>query len=506
MKIEQKSIPLKASVNLEVMSPEEEDKIVRASSLESLKSLFPDLRKGNDDLLKVSFNVAVANLVNSNNHGILGKDVENCMESFLHKPFNIEHNNSSIVGHATNYGFTTFGDNELIKKITAKYSKELVPFNMALGGVVYKRADPYYADLLKRSGNKTDYWYGAISASWEVLYDEYVIALGSKKLSDAEILYDDKRVGELTKYLSDEEGGSGFLKDGTPIYRIVTGGLLPAGVGFTFTPAADVKGIEVEDESDESKNGKSFGAEGESGGDEPEAEVFEIRMTLEEKELMVANLKKDFLEEISQNEKKSVSKKRHMKIKDITDITEDALKESTASEIRDFIKDQLAAKDSVFSEVEAAKVTEIEAKAKEVEAKEAELKDSLAKVSELEVKLSEVETKFSEVLAAQEETQKGIAFNERMSALDEQFEVSDDQRQVIAKQIRDLSDEDFASWSVDFSKLVVAKSKESDGKPDKALSNASSSEEIPNSQEQGDEQENSFAKYKESFAKVSFSV
>ena len=271
-------------------------------------------------------------------------------------------------------------------------------------------------------------------------------------------------------------------------------------MGFTFTPAADVKGMEVEDECDNVKNGKSFGNE------DSESQVVEIRMTKEEKDLMVANLKKEFLEEISQNQKIPVSKKRHMKIKEIADITEDSLKESTASEIRDFIKDQLTSKSSEFLEIEASKVAEIEAKAKEIEAKETALKENLVKVSELETKLLEVETKLSEVQAAKEKNEKAVAFNERMSALDESFDVSDEQREVIAKQIKDLSEDEFKSWSLDFGKLVVAKTKGSDGEPSKALSRASSEEKIPNSQEPEEDNNVSFQRYKKSFANVSISV
>jgi hypothetical protein len=502
MKIEQKSLELTASVNWEPVNEEEEDKLLKASSLESLKALYPNLKKGNDDLLKVSFNVAVANLVNSNGHGILGGDADACMESFVHKPFNIEHESSLVIGHATNYGFSTFGDNKIISKITPKYSKELMPFNMSLGGVVYKRADPYYADLLKRSSKKGDYWHNSISASWEILFDEYVIALGSKRLADAEIVKDDAKVKELSAYLNDE-GGSGFMKDGTPVYRIVLGNLLPAGVGFTFTPAADVRGIEVEDEIDsKNKKTKSYSSKGETEElEQEEPEVIVISQTREE---IKAELKEEILNEISQNKEKVVTTKRRMKIQDITDITEDALKESTASEIRDFIKEQLSVKSTEFKALEDAKAQEVAAKEQEVKAKEAELEEKVLKVSALESKLEEIEKSLQEVTAAKEKMEKQVAFDERMTTLDEKFEITDSQRQVVAKQIRDLSDEDFQAWLGDFGKLVSAKAEGDAPNTNKTLSQASSQEDVPNSQE--GEEVNDFAKYKKSFANVKVSV
>ena len=44
--------------------------------------------------------------------------------------------------------------------------------------------------------------------------------------------------GKLKAY-----GGSGKLDDGTKIYRLLRGDIYPLGIGFTTTPAADVKGL-----------------------------------------------------------------------------------------------------------------------------------------------------------------------------------------------------------------------------------------------------------------------
>lgn len=494
---------MNASVQTEQISEEEEEKLIKASSLDSLKVLFPDLKKGNDDLLKVSFNVAVANLVNSNGHGVLGADAVACMENFVHKPFNVEHNSSMVIGHATNYGFSTFGDNKIIESVTGKYTKSLLPFNMALGGVVYKRADSYYADLIKDSSKKGNYWYGAISASWEILFDEYIIAIGSKRLADAELVKDDEKVKELTRYLADEEGGTGFMKDGTPVYRIVVGNILPAGVGFTFTPAANVKGLAVEDELDGNKKTKSYSNEDpsvasiwlEANPAETEDVVSELKTFVEEKF-------EEIKEQISQKGNLSVSKKRHMKITDISDINEETLKESlAATDIRNFIKEQLSAKDAEFKQAEEAKAKEIAAKESEIAAKEAELSAQIAKVTELEEKVSKVETSLTEVQAAKSAMEQSIAFNERMQIVDEKFEIGDEQREVIAKQIKSLDEDGFNSWLNDFGKILAAKSS---GDVSKTLSSASSKEDVPNAQEQ--EEVSDLEKYKKSFAKVTISV
>lgn len=511
MKIAQRSISFSADVQASKLEEEEIEQIAKASSLESLKDLYPTLKEGNEDLLKVSFNVAVANLVNSNGHGILGADANEVMESFVHKPFNIEHETSMIVGHATNYGFTSFGENKIIPKITARYSKRLEPFNMALGGVVYKRADNHYADLLKESAtDERSYWYNSISASWEMLYDEYVIALGSKRLADAEIITDDKQVAELTKYLADEKGGSGFMNDGTPVYRIVSGGLLGAGSAFTFHPAADVKGLNVEDESDAKKKCKKVYSNEDTEEFANEEDKPEIEASKEKENILeiVAEIKKD----VSQLKDTSVTKKRIMKIKDITDINEDTLKEVQASEIRDFIKVELAEAAKKYEELEAAKAEAEKAKADELQAKADEVEEKVQKVSELEASVESLQEELKEIKEAKAAQEKQDTFNARMETIDNEFEVEDEQRAIFAKQIRDLSDEEFKSWVSDLKTILASKpeteteTEEEEGGSERTLSSASSTEDVPNAQDQEEDSSNDLEKYRKSFAKATVTV
>lgn len=492
---EPKKLSGSSKVEVSAFEDGEVEKICKASSIDSLKALFPKIGKVNDDLLKVSFNVAVANMINENGQGMLGSDGKKCIKNFLHKPYNIEHESSMVVGHCTNYGFSTFGDNQLIESLGSEYTENLMPFNMALGGVVYKRADKYYADLLKESDDDSSYWYHSISASWEVLYDEYVIALGSKKLADAEIIYDDARVEELTPFLLDE-GGLGYLNDGTPVHRVVVGaGIIPAGVGFTFTPAAKVKGLNVAEvvEKAKKKDRKrvySFD------------DVASIKAFLEENDKKIEN--KD-----SQPSKTPVLK-RSMKIKEVADITEDSLKEATASDIREFIKEQIRVKNDEYVQLETQKAEEIKAKETAATQKEQELTEALSKIEDLTSQVSDLDSKLVEAVASKETVEREVAFNEHMASLDEEFEISDKQRAVIAKQIKDLGADEFENWKESFATFLSPKTaevpeKEEEGSTGESLASKTSPEEAPNASEV-EEGEADYEKYKKSFANVKISV
>ena len=81
-----------------------------------------------------------------------------------------------------------------------------------------------------------------VSASWEIGFSEYQIAVGSKNLKEAEIISDPKKITEMKGMLR-AFGGKGVMDDGTPIYRLIVGDVYPLGIGFTMKPAANVKGI-----------------------------------------------------------------------------------------------------------------------------------------------------------------------------------------------------------------------------------------------------------------------
>jgi len=216
------------------------------ASLENLRPLIPqdiDLDK-NVDLLAVAFNAAVVNKFNRNGDGIDSETAIRLKDYFVHKPTNIEHNKNKVVGHIINSSFSEFLTNNLIDD-----DEELLnstdPFNIALSSVVYKMVNPAFAELIEKSANESDEFGGIISASWELGFTDYEIAIGSSDLRDAEIIKGSQKE-EFDKYLK-ANGGEGVMDDGTPVHRLVVGEIFPLGIGFTSNPAAEVEGVYLED-------------------------------------------------------------------------------------------------------------------------------------------------------------------------------------------------------------------------------------------------------------------
>ena len=156
---------------------------ISSANIENLRSLIPNsvnLEK-NIDLMGVAFNAAVVNEFNKNGDGINTKTAIESVQQFIHKPTNIEHNKKKVVGHIVNAGFSDYSDSSLLVNIDEETNE---PFNIALGAVVYKTVDKEFFETLKTSTDPKSKMHNKVSASWEVGFSEYKIAVGSKYLKD----------------------------------------------------------------------------------------------------------------------------------------------------------------------------------------------------------------------------------------------------------------------------------------------------------------------------------
>lgn len=216
--------------------------------IEDLRKLLPDENtiKENPDLLYTYFNAAVVNLINLNGDGILTDTALSIAKYFKNKPMNIEHYRGNVVGYITNVGFSSFEDSKLISEDILKDSKE--PFNIALAAIVWKHVDPslvrYLEDGNSEKEGKDDFGYKLpeMSTSWEIGFNDYIIAVGSKNLNKAKLVTDPTEIEKLDPYLICN-GGTGFTKDGLEVYRVITGDARPLGCAFTTNPAAAVQGV-----------------------------------------------------------------------------------------------------------------------------------------------------------------------------------------------------------------------------------------------------------------------
>jgi len=171
--------------------------IVSKASLESLKSLIPSSVNldANVDLIGAAFNAALVNRFNKNGDGIDTNTAIAFKNYFIHKPTNIEHKKQRVVGHIVNSAFSAIGSNEIISDEQVK--GKLDPFNISLAAVVYKTVDRNFADALMESNDPESNLFQRISASWEIGFNEYMVAVGSSDLSQAEIITDKKQIEEF---------------------------------------------------------------------------------------------------------------------------------------------------------------------------------------------------------------------------------------------------------------------------------------------------------------------
>ena len=219
-----------------------EASLISKASLENLAPLVPDNINydENVDLMGVAFNAAVINQFNKNGDGMDTSTAIKYTDKFIHKPTNIEHDKQKIVGHIVSAGYSKFGSSELMGEEEVKTIKE--PFNISLGAVLYKTINPNFTNLVKNSLDSESDKYQKVSASWEVGFNSYVLAVGSDKLSEARIISDPEEIAKLQGNLR-SYGGNGKTDKGETINRLIMGDIYPLGIAYTLNPAADVKGL-----------------------------------------------------------------------------------------------------------------------------------------------------------------------------------------------------------------------------------------------------------------------
>jgi hypothetical protein len=390
---------------------EEEDRYLATASINQLKKFLPthvnlDVNK---DLLGVAFDAFVVNRGNKNGH-IIGNDIALAMiPNFINKPFNIEHNRKTIVGFCTGYGFSAFGSSAPLTIEEIQNTTD--PFNVVLSGFVWKVANPEFAAELVESSDPSSGKYLSVSASWELGFNEFNIAQGSKNLNEATIIEDEEQLLEMKDSLK-VFGGSGISASGSPVYLNLQGNVLPLGIGFTNNPAAEVKGVIVRDEDSDYK---------------ADANLNDI------------------------NNKKSVHSntedvKNNMQINKLEDITDEAIKEISANAVREFISNEIAKHAKDWS----AKVNE----------KETSLEAAVAEATALKTDLESIKSEVAAMQGAIKANEIAANFQRRMSLVDEEFNLTDADREIVAEDLNAIeNDEAFTKWYNRFSVLASGKKK-----------------------------------------------
>jgi|TARA_R110002051_G_C8752001_1_gene500336 hypothetical protein len=421
---------------------EERDKYLALASAIEVAQFVPDIDTEKQvDLLPVAFNAFVANRVNKNGDVVDTDTALSFYKDFKNKPINIEHNRDRVIGTILTAGFSEFGTDKLLTEEEVRETER--PFNVTLGGVIWKVVNKNISNLIENSADPTSEDYMRISASWELGFTDYNLVLlegTNKNIENGVVVENEQEILDLENNLK-ALGGDGMTEDGDYVYRKVVGDVVPLGIGLTETPAADVKGVST----DKTKE-KIDTAEEEMLKDltskialgPVEKNTFaEVDKTSQKQEKIVIN----------QNEEKV------MKINSIKDITDESLKQLSASAVSDYIESELKEASERFSADKSMvenNLKEAQEKIDSVSAEHDRIKAELESVSE---KLSGLET---------EKTKKEAEelFNKRMASLDESFVLADNDREVLAEQVKDLNEEGWESFSKRIDVLLRDKSRE----------------------------------------------
>jgi hypothetical protein len=409
---------------------------ISKANIENLRGLIPtsvDLDK-NIDLMGVAFNAAVVNEFNKNGDGMSTKTAIDSVQQFVHKPTNIEHDKTKIVGHIVNAGFSDYSDSTILINVD---ENEQNPFNIALGAVIYKTVDKDFFETLRRSTDPKSKTHQTVSASWEVGFSEYQIAVGSKNLKDAEIISDPQKIIEMKGMLR-AFGGKGLMDDGTPIYRLIVGDVYPLGIGFTMKPAANVKGIISEDFKEKEEINKS---------DKSQA----------------TQLKK-ISNKISQNLKNTVNNTKIMELETLLSEIKASLTEKKFSE------EAIAGMTATFADAIKQKDEEYQASLEAAEQEKVKIasanEELQASVESIKEELKSAQERIAEFEAAKTAEEAVARFNARMEEIDSLYDLEDSDAAFIAEKIKglDATEESFASFKSELEIFWASKNKEAKAK------------------------------------------
>jgi len=408
-----KDLPFKqsfSSIQIKPIVSEEKDKLLSLASLNELSHFIPNIDITKDiDLLPIAFNACVVNRVNKNGD-IIDTDTALAMyKNFVNKFIDTEHNRQKIIGVILTASISEFGTDKSLSEDDVRGSNK--PFNITLGGIVWKAVNQDLCDLIEESNDPTSENYLNVSASWELGFSGYKIvelASGEKNLVHPIEVTDPEQKEMIKKYLKCF-GGAG-VKDGKTFYRMPNENVIPMGIGLTEKPAADVVGVAVKEDKQ----------------DENETKVDTKTSNSEE-----------IQENFSQSNENNVKIERinNMKITSIQDITDENLKQCTASVITQFIASEI----QKASEVYAAEKADKENMHKKLQDQHESLTKSVA----------EMKATMDSLSKEKQDREAMDTFNARMGDACAKYDFPQDVAKIVADDLKSCADDDmYAAFQV----------------------------------------------------------
>jgi hypothetical protein len=426
------------------------DQFLSVASLSELKNIIPAevIGNGKQDLLPIAGNLALINACNLNDDAMDGVTALQVYKTAINKYINTEHSRNHVCGHIVSVGFSKYNSNYNLgvgsEVIAEEDLKNLAdPFNMAYAGVIYRFVCPELAEEILASNDPTSPKYLSVSSSWEVGFNDYKIAVGSRYLKDA-TLYSpgDTGFADLDKLLRANDGPG--TKDGQYVYRVLAGNPIFLGAGLTTSPASAVKGLVTPDT--------------ETIIIEANKNVVENLAIIDEKLIKSVSDTIEALQNISQiptldvTEVSNSNVKIMDKITEISQITDETLKVVKASTVHEFVQSEILKKNEEWK----VKQAEAEKTLTETNEKFTTLtEEHSAAMEQLNTLKAELNTIKEQNLARQ----KAEIFTARMASFDEVFSLSDEDRTIIKDQIADLSDEAYTKVEAQLKTLLKSKTK-----------------------------------------------
>jgi hypothetical protein len=454
-----------SELSIKDLSKGEVIKETRASSEENLRKLSLPWVLGDglkNDLLGLCLHAAIVNVFNKNGVGILSALAPRIRESFIHKPLNVEHDKNLIVGHVFDAAMSdrTFG--KVLSAEDVLTTSE--PFDLIVNAFVYRLVAGGLNDVLdkiKKGDNSVK-----IYASWELGFDKYCIAVGrtaySRKMSDCDLITDEKEIERLSVFLKDNEG-TGRNEYGSPVFRVITDEeAIAIGLALTVSPAADVAPLYVFDYSDIERYPSTAAIA--IDDEEDDDEETELEDDSNKKCATIAKINSQINNEDVLSIIEGTNMNKDELIKTITESVQTSIQgipsESVAS-IMEKVADMIVSKNQEYlieKQKSLDEVARVQGESLAREQKIAALEESAKTMSET---LAQAQAKLSEIEAAQKETLARRTFDERMTKIDAEFDLTDDDRKFIAADVTVAStDEDFEKVLAKYKVLLSAKTKQ----------------------------------------------
>lgn len=398
----------KFKANFSSIIKNSESLVISKASKDKLKALAPTIDFENTaGLVSVAFDGCVVNKFNLNGHGISTATAIEMKDYFINHPTNVEHYKYDIVGHIVSASFRDITTGDLLTDDDVKDRTD--PFYISFGGILYEHVYEYFVDSIKNADfYKKEYGEKEWSASWEVGFNEFVIARGSNLLAKCDIIDDKDEIERLEGNLL-SRGGDGFDDEGVPIFQLISGKAYPLGMAFTKNPAASVEGVVVSEASceDKEKHEKMVASSVES----------KINKKTEEKKSQQEDLNVITLEK----------EKTTMDIKEIKDV----VKASVEGAIAEQLTSALNKADEKFKQEKS----ELESEKAIAEKKVTDLE---ASVNDLKQKVDKLEKEKADIEEAKANIEAKSLFNERFGELSKIYDFSEEAKARIVKKVNSI--------------------------------------------------------------------